>query len=268
MPVYRFAADHGAGGILYVLRLYLAYGKEPVAFHVSGYVMAALKSDNSLWTWGDNGNGAVCNGKGFYTYYDPRQNREIHAYVDTPYKVLDNVKTYEGGTWAIKTDNSLWVWGETVVRLGLSEDAHTAVPQKYMDDVLSFSYGVSPETPYGSRPEETPAEYNMYVVKTDGSLWAWGKNRYGELGDGTTQERTAPVKIMDGVRYVRYAPGHEPGIAPYPGYGHIFVLKEDDSLWGWGRTPSVCFPPVLAFPPQRPKNIWTRLKASATMTGR
>lgn len=211
------------------------YSKEPVVFHVSGYVMAALKSDNSLWTWGLNYDGAVGNGKGFYTYYDPKQNREIDAFVDTPYQTLDHVKTYEGGTWAIKEDDSLWVWGETAVLLGVSDNALTAVPQKYMDDVLSFSYGASPETPYQSPPRETPAEYNMYVVKTDGSLWAWGKNSYGELGDGTTQERATPVKIMDGVRYVRYVQGHGPGmIAPYPGYGHVFVLKEDDSLWGWG----------------------------------
>ena len=222
-----------------------AYSKEPVVFHVSSYVMAALKSDNSLWTWGNNYNGAVGNGKGFYTYYDPKQNREINPLVDTPYKVLDHVQTYEGGTWAIKSDNSLWVWGETAVLLGMSDNAQTAVPQKYMDNVRSFSYGVSPETPYENGIRETPADYNMYVVKTDGSLWAWGKNRYGELGDGTTQERTTPVKIMDGVRYVRYAQGNGPGAAPYPGYGHIFVLKEDDSLWGWGADAERMFAPSL-----------------------
>lgn len=213
---------------------YAIYSKEPVVFQVSGDVLAALKNDNSLWTWGRNSNGAVGNGKGFENYYDFQHTKWIEAFVDTPYKVLDNVKTYEGGTWAIKEDNSLWVWGETAVVLGKSDNALTATPQKYMDNVLSFSYGMSPEVPYQHSPDETPAEYNMYVVKTDGSLWAWGKNSYGELGDGTTQERTTPVKIMDGVRSVRYVQGRGPGTAPYPGYGHVFVFKEDDSLWGWG----------------------------------
>lgn len=237
-----------------------AYDKEPVVFHVSSYVMAALKSDNSLWTWGGNYQGAVGNGKGFMTYYDPNQNKEIHDFVDTPYQVLDHVKTYEGGTWAIKEDNSLWVWGETAVHLGLSSNAMTAAPQKYMDDVLSFSYGASPETPYVSI-RETTAEYNMYVVKTDGSLWAWGKNRYGELGDGTTQEWTAPVKIMDGVRYVRYALGHEPGIAPYPGYGHIFVIKNDDSLWGWGADAARMFDATLGVSTSTPEKHLDHVKS-------
>lgn len=239
LPTTALAADPVAvGPIPEVYKPNVIYGKEPVVFWAeTWHVRAALKSDNSLWTWGYNYNGAIGNGNGFYGYYDPKQNREIWAFVDTPYQTLDHVKTYEGGTWAIKEDNSLWVWGETAVRLGLSDNASTSVPQKYMDNVLSFSYGWSPSKPYESYEETLKRafpEYNMYVVKTDGSLWAWGKNRYGELGDGTTQERTAPVKIMDGARYVLYAQGDGPGGTPYPGYGHVFVIKEDDSLWGWG----------------------------------
>jgi alpha-tubulin suppressor-like RCC1 family protein len=37
------------------------------------------------------------------------------------------------------------------------------------------------------------------AVKADGSLWAWGTNRFGQLGDGTAESRLSPVKIMDGV---------------------------------------------------------------------
>lgn len=213
---------------------YAIYSKEPVVFQVSGDVLGTLKSDNSLWTWGRNSNGAVGNGKGFENYYDFQHTKWIEAFVDTPYKVLDNVKTYEGGTWAIKTDNSLWVWGETAFLLGLSDDALTAVPQKYMDNIRFFNYGMSLEAPDQPYAEETLAEYNMYLVKTDGSLWTWSRNGYSETGDGTIRKQTAPVKVMDGVRCVRYVEGSGPIGTPYPGYGHVFVLKEDDSLWGWG----------------------------------
>jgi hypothetical protein len=37
------------------------------------------------------------------------------------------------------------------------------------------------------------------AVKTDGSLWAWGYNGYGQIGDGTKEDRLSPIKIMDGV---------------------------------------------------------------------
>jgi alpha-tubulin suppressor-like RCC1 family protein len=55
---------------------------------------------------------------------------------------------------------------------------------KIMDNVVAISAG------WG----------HSLAVKTDGSLWAWGQNGFGQLGDGTTKNRSAPVKIMDGVK--------------------------------------------------------------------
>ena len=41
--------------------------------------------------------------------------------------------------------------------------------------------------------------YHNLVLKTDGTLWGWGYNGYGQLGDSTTENRPAPVQIMSGV---------------------------------------------------------------------
>ena len=60
------------------------------------------------------------------------------------------------------------------------------------------------------------------ALKTDGSLWTWGWNKYGQLGDGTTEERSTPVKIMEGVAAVSL------------GWYHSAALKTDGSLWTWG----------------------------------
>ncbi|HQK34921.1 MAG TPA: hypothetical protein PK074_09360, partial [Spirochaetales bacterium] len=60
------------------------------------------------------------------------------------------------------------------------------------------------------------------AIKTDGSLWGWGANEYGQVGDGTVENRLAPVKIMDGV------------VSVYTAWNYTMAIKADGSLWGWG----------------------------------
>ena len=68
----------------------------------------------------------------------------------------------------------------------------------------------------------TPGHMYSFAIKNDGSLWAWGYNEYGQLGDGTTENKSAPVKIMDDVTAVS------------AGLLHSFAIKSDGSLWAWG----------------------------------
>jgi len=64
-------------------------------------------------------------------------------------------------------------------------------------------------------------EYSL-AIKSDGSLWAWGYNEFGQLGDGTKEDRLTPVKIMDDVKSIS------------AGKGHSLAIKNDGSLWAWG----------------------------------
>jgi alpha-tubulin suppressor-like RCC1 family protein len=57
----------------------------------------------------------------------------------------------------------------------------------------------------------------------DGSLWAWGWNTYGQLGDGTTTHRNAPVRV-----------GSDNNWASIAAYYHSLAIRTDGSLWGWG----------------------------------
>ena len=67
------------------------------------------------------------------------------------------------------------------------------------------------------------AEHSM-IIKTDGSLWGFGRNDTGQLGDGTTTNRNTPTMIISsGVAQV--ACGHK----------HTLVLKTDGSLWTFGQ---------------------------------
>jgi len=59
-------------------------------------------------------------------------------------------------------------------------------------------------------------------IDIDGSLWAWGPNYHGQLGDGTNKNKTRPVKIIDDVIYAT------------AGTDNTFAIRKDNSLWGWG----------------------------------
>lgn len=63
---------------------------------------------------------------------------------------------------------------------------------------------------------------HSFVVKDDGSMWAFGNNDHGELGDGTKTNRFKPVKIMDDVD------------RPIAGWRFGMAIKKDKSLWSWG----------------------------------
>jgi len=61
-------------------------------------------------------------------------------------------------------------------------------------------------------------------LKSDGTLWAWGRNDYGQLGDGTTTERHSPVQVGTDTDWVSIA------ATEY----HSLGLKSDGTLWAWG----------------------------------
>ncbi len=66
--------------------------------------------------------------------------------------------------------------------------------------------------------------YHSLAVKGDGTVWAWGYNAAGNLGDGTTTDRWTPVQVtnLTGV------------IAVSAGWAHSIALKSDGTVWAWG----------------------------------
>ena len=59
-------------------------------------------------------------------------------------------------------------------------------------------------------------------MKADGTLWAWGYNGYGQLGDGTTSQQNSPVQVGTGFASVA------------AGDCHTLAVKTDGTLWAWG----------------------------------
>jgi alpha-tubulin suppressor-like RCC1 family protein len=65
-------------------------------------------------------------------------------------------------------------------------------------------------------------------LRTDGTLWAWGDNTGGVLGDGTTTGRSTPTQIGTGTNWESIATG----------FGHSAALQTDGTLWAWGDNAS------------------------------
>jgi alpha-tubulin suppressor-like RCC1 family protein len=61
-------------------------------------------------------------------------------------------------------------------------------------------------------------------MKTNGTIWAWGFNEYGQLGDGTTDWKSSPVQIGSLTNWSKIVCG----------YNNRYATKTDGTLWGWG----------------------------------
>ena len=61
-------------------------------------------------------------------------------------------------------------------------------------------------------------------MRTDGALLAWGSNADGQLGDGTTTDHNAPVRIGSATTWKSISAG----------FGHSVATRADGTAWSWG----------------------------------
>ena len=67
---------------------------------------------------------------------------------------------------------------------------------------------------------------NTVAIHQNGTLWAWGTNSQGNVGDGTTTNRSIPTQISSATNWKAISSGH----------GHSLALKEDGTIWSWGES--------------------------------
>jgi alpha-tubulin suppressor-like RCC1 family protein len=113
---------------------------------------------------------------------------------------------------AVKADGSLWGWGWNYSgQLGRPKSKNL-VPKPIRigleNDWAQISVGAG----------------HCLALKTDGSLWAWGQNEDGQVGDGTTKDAISPIRIGSAKDWKAIAAS---------GFGS-YALKRDHSLWAWG----------------------------------
>ncbi|MCL2026602.1 MAG: hypothetical protein FWG92_07345, partial [Leptospirales bacterium] len=153
------------------------------------YYTVALKNDGTLWAWGYNYYGQLGNGENGSGY-----NKSVPVQVknsdNTPFT---DVKTGISHTIAIDSDGKLWAWGYNASgQLGNGENGpgyYKSVPVQVKN---------SDNTPFTDVKTMAAGGSHTIAIDSDGKLWAWGLNNYGQLGNGesgTGKERNSPTQI-------------------------------------------------------------------------
>jgi len=169
----------------------------------------AIKTDGTLWMWGNSADGRLASNGG-------------SAFPITTFAGGTNWKQISCGSGhsaAIKTDGSLWTWGlGTSGQLGNNGTTNRSIP------VTTFAGGTDWK-------QVSAGDRITAAVKTDGSLWLWGRNHVGQLGNnlsgggGEGQNRTTPVTTFAG--------GNNWKQVSTQGY-NTAAVKTDGTLWIWG----------------------------------
>lgn len=178
----------------------------------SGNSIAALKTDGSLWVWGNNFNGLIGDGT------------VINK--SSPVQTVSAVTTWRGvslseySTVAVKTDGTLWTWGGN--NYGLIGN-NTAFPAGNRSSPIQT---VSAGTNWKS---VSAAGTTIAAVKTDGSLWLWGRGDNGQLGNDSILHRSSPVQTVSNVTTWKQVS---------LGGSVSSAIKTDGTLWLWGQNPN------------------------------
>jgi alpha-tubulin suppressor-like RCC1 family protein len=157
---------------------------------------------------GQNGNGQL--GDGNFT----------GSATPVPVEISDVASISSGSEFseATRSDGSVWMWGNNSSgQLGVGNTTSSDIPQR-----VTLQASAADVFCGGNYPSNG----HCLAILADGTVWAWGNNEYGQLGDGTTTNRVLPVEITPppGVTFVQVAAG---GI-------HSLALDSVGNVWSWG----------------------------------
>ena len=163
----------------------------------------AIKTDGTLWSWGRNDYGTLGTNDRVY------RSSPVQIGAGTNW---NEVATNFSAVMAIKTDGTLWSWGSTNSGvLGLNTDTiHRSSPVQV-----------------GAGTNWSLVDVGIYAtiaIKTDGTLWSWGRNNFDQLGQNNAIYRSSPTQVGSATNWNKIS---------FWGYTSL-AIKTDGTLWSWG----------------------------------
>jgi len=185
-----------------------------IAISAGSNFTVALKNDGTVWAWGNNQHGRLGNGS-FIASRTPVQVQ------DSTTTFLNNVIAISTGnnfTIALKNDGTVWGWGDNNFnQLGdgnRSGQRIRAIQVHVLSSIIAIASG----------------DMHSIALDSNGRVWTWGWNTYGQLGNGTYSVSTLYVPF--GVQNLNNV------TAIAAGGSHTAVVVNNDSVMAWGQNQS------------------------------
>ena len=179
----------------------------------TGYTHSlALKSDGTLWAWGDDSNGQLGDGNATTTSQTSPEQITGCSGGDSNWVAIAAGDLFSLG---LKSDGTLWAWGGNQageLGTGYPTDSHVPVRVGTATDWAAVSAG----------------EYHGTGEKSDGTLWAWGTNAgySGLLGDGSYTDSHVPVQVLSPFNRVSTLAGTSAGLVAPQGVAYDPLTKD------------------------------------------
>ncbi len=173
----------------------------------------ALREDGSLWSFGYNYYGQLGDGTNV-NKNNPVRMSDLADVVSLVSSSAHNL--------AVRSDGTVWAWGINgygQLGDGTKANQHTPVQVKDPSDLTGFLTGVV---------QVAAGDLYSMALKSDGTVWAWGYNYSGQLGDGTYIGKTVPVQVKGSSGYLGGV------VAIAAGGSHSVALRSDGTVWTWG----------------------------------
>jgi len=163
-----------------------------------------LQENGEIYSWGSNSNGQLGNG-GIFESFKPVQEF-------TKAKDWSAISAGLNFTLALKSDGTLWGWGTTKYgQIGEALYNERRIPHQEDSNQTDWA-------------QISAGGFHSAMLKTDGTLWSFGKNDRGQLGDGNTTDSRSAVQESSNATWTQVSAG----------YKHTCAIQTDSTLWCWG----------------------------------